>query len=149
MIEPRRRCAVDCALLALAALTLLMALSGTHSPVRAVLAVLAAALLPGAAALTTLRLDDALTWLAVTVSVSLAMLTLLAVVTVEVGWWNPTALLLCLGLASGGVLAWDLRRALGELSATAPDRRRDHERHHEHGQRREHEQRHEHERRQG
>ncbi|WP_322759680.1 hypothetical protein [Frankia sp. Cr2] len=122
MTEPRRRCAVDCALLVLAALTGLVAGSGTHSPVRTVLALLATALLPGAAALTTLRLDDVLTWLAVTVSVSLATLTLLAVATVEVGWWNPEALLSCVGLASSGVLAWDLRRALGELSAATPER---------------------------
>lgn len=95
-----------------------LVLRGTDSPVRVLLAVPVAFLLPGAAALTRLPVDGTAEWVGLAVAISLAVDVLTSMVMVWSGWWHPAVLQFVVGLTCCAVLVHSLRadlRADGEV----------------------------------
>jgi hypothetical protein len=107
------RPAADAALLALAGATALATAFPASGGVRPVLALLAAALVPGGAVLTCWRVADPLTWVGLAVAFSLAIETASATCLVWLGLWHPGLLAAAIGLASCVLLGRDLVRVAG------------------------------------
>ena len=110
MIDRRLDRAVHVALLVLTAATALMALTGVSWPIRPVVTLVTAALLPGAAVLTRMPPVDVPTWCALACAFSLAIEAAGALAMVWLRLWNPAGLSLVLGAASAAVIVLHLRR---------------------------------------
>jgi hypothetical protein len=106
----RVRRAADLSLVALAACAAILAAVGAASPLRVVIALLCAALLPGAAVLTRLDSEDLVTWIGLAVGISFGMEAVVASLTLWLEVWNPTATVTALGVLSALVLVDDARR---------------------------------------
>jgi hypothetical protein len=105
-------------LLAVSAATAVLVAVGASGPV--VLALLVAFCLtaPGWAAVSFVRLDGAALEWAVATAVSLAVVLLLAIGMVSLGWWHPRLAVLGLALVTTGVLVH--RIVVGPPAAVAP-----------------------------
>jgi hypothetical protein len=106
----RARLAADLSLVVLAACAAILAAVGAASPLRVVIALPCAALLPGAAVLTRLDSEDLVTWLGLAVGISLGIEAVVASLTLWLEVWNPTATITVIGVASALVLIDDARR---------------------------------------
>ncbi|ABD10958.1 hypothetical protein ThrDRAFT_01966 [Frankia casuarinae] len=100
---------------ALVAVTVMLAflvVCRTDSPVRVLLAVPAAFLLPGAAVLARLPVDGTAAWIGLAVAISLAVDVLTSMLMVWSGWWHPAVMQSVVGLACCAVLIHSLRAEL-------------------------------------
>jgi hypothetical protein len=106
---PRRRAAIDGALLALTAATVVVSALDPHGVDRLLLVLASACLLPGAALLTRLTSDDLLSAFALAVALSLCIETVGALAMIWTGWWHPLGFSIVLAALCAGFLALDLR----------------------------------------
>ena len=109
---------VDLALLALAAAAA-TAIAASIEPVRPFLALAAAAVVPGGALLTRLRVDDALTAVSLAIGLSLAIDIAASLALVWTGWWQPELLAFVIGGLSAALLIEDIRGLLRHGPATS------------------------------
>jgi hypothetical protein len=113
--SPRRRAAVDCLLLLLAAVTAASCLADPHGTVR-VLAVLAAAcLIPGGALLTRLPVEEPFEAVGLAVGLGFTVEAAGALAMLWIGFWHPVAWALVLGGVACAMLAIDLRAVAATL----------------------------------
>lgn len=109
-LGPRRACAVaDASLLSLTAAAVAAALSGTDTPARLVLVLATACLVPGAAILTLLRVDDVLEAAALAIGLGIALEALGPLVMIWTGFWHPVVWGALLAAAASLRLIQDLR----------------------------------------
>jgi len=111
VLNPRARLFTDAALLGLAVLLAIAIAVPALTSVRPWFALLACALLPGAALLTLLPVRDLFTWCLVSILISLAVGTIASLIILWLGAWHPLALAGVLGGASIALLARDLYSA--------------------------------------
>jgi len=97
---PNQARLIDATALAACVVLGLMIAVGYHGPPRVLLAVLFATVIPGWAALPRLSVGHAAAWAALSVGLSLALVTTGAVTMVWLHIWNPTALFVVLAGAS-------------------------------------------------
>jgi hypothetical protein len=118
--EARRSVRADCFLLALAIITVGVSVDATISVARLLLVLAAACLIPGAALLTRLSVDDPLEGFTVAVALSFSVEAAGAVVMLDVGWWHPFAWAII--LLAGACVAFlvDLRRIVLTLRRVTP-----------------------------
>ena len=110
MIARGHRMAVDAALLALLGLTG-VAVAGDVPVLRPVTVLLALLLVPGAAVLTRLRVDDLATAAALAIGFSLALNVMLAAALARAHTWEPWVIAVAFGVPATILLAVDLYRA--------------------------------------
>jgi hypothetical protein len=89
---------------------------GLEGPVRYLIVLLAAILVPGAAVVSRLQLRETSAYLALTVAISLAVCTVGAMAMVWGGFWHPLIFGTVLALASTAVLVYDVWRITREES---------------------------------
>ena len=109
-MSPRLRSGAHVALVVLVALVAVLALASLEHPLRTLAAFLAAALVPGAAVLSRAPVDDLLTWVGLSVALSLAIETACSLAMVWLGLWSPLALAAILGTGSVLALLGSVRR---------------------------------------
>jgi hypothetical protein len=110
--DPLRRVIGDGLLLALAALSAALCLTGTHSGVRLMAVLVTACLLPGAALLTRLNAQDAFDRCALAIGLSLCLEAAGALAMAWTGWWHPSLWALTLLAGACLLLILDLARNL-------------------------------------
>ena len=117
------RLAADLTLVAFAACAAILAAIGATSPLRIVVGLVCATLLPGAAVLTRLSSGDVATWFGLAAGISFAIEAVVASLTLWLDVWNPTAVITVLGVLSALVLIDDARRQshVGRQSQDAQD----------------------------
>jgi len=108
VVNPRVRLFTDAALLALAVLLVIAIAVPALSSVRPWFALVACALLPGAAVLTMIPVRDLFTWFLVSILLSLALGTIASLIILWLDAWHPLALAAVLGASSAGLLLRDL-----------------------------------------
>jgi hypothetical protein len=110
--NPRLRLWTDASLLVLAVLLAVAIALPVLAPARPWLALAACALLPGAAVLTLIPVEDFFTWCLVSILVSLAAGTITSLAILWLGVWHPLTLAGVLGAASILLLTKDLYSAI-------------------------------------
>jgi hypothetical protein len=117
---PRTAIVVDCLLLALGTSAVTVSVLGGSSTARLTLDLAAACLVPGAAMLTLLGVDDLLSALGLAFALSFCIEGAGALAMIWSGVWHPVAFSLALVALAAAALGIDLRRALRELARGRP-----------------------------
>lgn len=116
----QRRCInADCVLLLLAAATVASLLLDAPSPIRLLLLLAAACLIPGSALLTLLPVEDPFEAFALAVGFGFTLETVGALAMVWTGWWHPYGWTIVLGALACVMLTLDLRRNLALIRRNA------------------------------
>jgi uncharacterized membrane protein len=121
--DPRRCATADCLLLLLTGVTVAVCLLDTHSILRLLLLLAAACLVPGAAVLTRLPVEDVLEAVGLAVGLGFSIEAAGALAMVWTGWWHPFGWAVVLASAACVMIVLDLRRIVLIVREDAEHRR--------------------------
>jgi len=117
--DPRRSLVGDCSLLTLAIITVVVSVLATTSAAQLLLVLAAACLIPGAAVLTRLSVDDLLEGFTLAVALSFCIEAAGALAMAWASWWHPFVWAIVLVSLACVILLLDVRRMLVTLRASA------------------------------